>query len=268
MTLITFLILGIIIGGEAGIAWHLLSVIDLGSYSDGALMMGNIFFLLFGSLVGGIGGLFLWLLNKIIERSKKIRFWLINIALLLSIFRILLGSYVIPPIVTYARDNNITLLKIHSLFVDNYDIRDLNQQTATIKASEYGRLEAASFLIKAGAQLDLQDRYGFSALMSSAYGDGQSRKYITNRDSIDTRYCKIAVYLIQYGANINLANVQGENALILAAKTGDTCIIENLLQTNINVNHSDVYGRKAIDYAFRENYKKVVDMLLKAGAKF
>jgi len=258
MNSIIFLILGFLLGGEACIALHLLAVIHFGSYHDGALMQGNMIVLYFGSLVGIIIGFLAWFLGKKTKKIKIARFWLINMTFLIIIYRILLGSFVLPPVVKCARSDDITCLRIHDMFINNYEIRDLNGNTALIKAAEFGNFKAVNFLIEAGVLLDAQNKEGRSALMLSAE---------SYRGSMQD-HCKIATHLIQAGANVNLTSQDGKSALIIASFSGNKCIIDTLLKTKIEINHTDALGRTAIEYAASYNHTEIVDKLLEAGATF
>ncbi|MBP0001503.1 MAG: ankyrin repeat domain-containing protein [Cyanobacteria bacterium SID2] len=260
MNLAIFLILGLVLGGEACVALYLLYVIHFGSYHDGALVQGKAFFLSIGWLVGIILGILAWFLGKKTKKIKIARFWLINMAFLIIIYRILLGSFILPPVVECARSDNITCFKIHDIFINNYEIRNLNGNTALIKAAEFENLKAVDFLIESGALLDAKNKQGISALMvSSAEGYGHSSTQ---------NYCKVVTRLIQAGANVNLTNARGENALFFATKFGNIGIVDILLKTKIDINHTNTFGRTAIEYAARYNHTIVVNKLLEAGATF
>jgi ankyrin repeat protein len=94
-----------------------------------------------------------------------------------------------------------------------------------------------AFLIQNGAQPDVRDRNGNTALMTAVqigYGEG-------------------AQLLLGQGANVNAANARGETPLIMAVHNRDIALARTLLEVGANPNQTDTAsGMSARDYAARD----------------
>ena len=70
------------------------------------------------------------------------------------------------------------------------------------------------------------------------------------------------------GLDINIKNIEGLNALHLAAKFGLTCLAKILYRYGADINIKSTYGSKsALQFAREENHSELVDFLLKHGAE-
>lgn len=159
--------------------------------------------------------------------------------------------------------------------------------------------EIAKILIKSGADLDLQDNLGLTALAYSLLHDNDemskilidSKADIHVKITVKTGYMdvknvtflmlttnpEIAKKLIEVGVNIDaqadfksyMENMYLENitALILAIFNDNTPKAEVLINSGANVNIKDRYGRTALYYAKRNNNTKIVQMLIEKGAE-
>ncbi len=99
------------------------------------------------------------------------------------------------------------------------DLKSLNRYggTALIPASERGHVETVQTLIDAGVEVDHVNRLGWTALIEAiVLGDGSDK------------YQQIVTKLIQGGADVNLADRQGDTPLALAKQKGQRNIIEIL----------------------------------------
>lgn len=97
------------------------------------------------------------------------------------------------------------------------DFYTKNGQSALMKAAQGGHKAAVEVLLKAGAEVNLQDAEGNSSLHHLARILSE-----TSKDTLEL--------LIQKGANLELKNSQGETALNVAAKNSNTVGVELLVQ--------------------------------------
>ena len=252
------LIFGAVIGSQimtSHVFWVFIHQLD--SYSDPDLFLSRIFSLLIGGTLGSVVGIGLcFLLTRLKVNKKPIIALLVVLTLLTVSCRIFLGAKVIPSLVASAYSKNLRYLRLSIKLHKDLNRKDLNGQTALIKASEHGNSDFVTLLIEAGADLDARDDRGWTALMAAVYGKG-----FRNRG-----YCAIAVRLISAGADVNITNFRGENALMLASSVGDTCGVKKLIQSKSDVNAKDAFGVTALMRASREANIKVVKLLINADA--
>lgn len=86
----------------------------------------------------------------------------------------------------------------------NFNLQDIDGNTALICASKYNYIESVKMLINAGSNVNIQDKYGYTALMyASVNGHTECVKILLNEKSI----------------NINQQNNFGNTALSLSYKS-------------------------------------------------
>ena len=135
------------------------------------------------------------------------------------------------------RDPQHNLLKILIEVGANLDLQNKYKWTALMYAAEKSNkcssVETLKILIKAGASLDLQNKDGWTALMLAA-------RYSNKCSSVET--VKI---LIAADANLNLQNKDGWTALMLAARYYNTTSTEKTVRilieagANLNLQNKD-----------------------------
>jgi uncharacterized protein len=96
-----------------------------------------------------------------------------------------------------------------------------------------------------------QDENGFTALMLAATrGDAQSFAYLLKRQ-----------------ADVNLRNDIGQNALMIAGKTGYIPIVEAVIASGAAVSDLDNEGRSAIDWTITGgDFREIISLLISRGA--
>ncbi|MDF2367357.1 ankyrin repeat domain-containing protein [Sneathiella sp.] len=128
---------------------------------------------------------------------------------------------------------------------NNPNIRDLKKIPLLHHAAIAGVPKTVSVLIRHGAQVDLPDPFGNTALIqAAAYGSTAA-----------------AEILIEARADIDEENRQGETALIKAAKTGHKAVAMLLIEKGATLDLTDFTGRTALDHAKQNRHSDVVRVL-------
>lgn len=128
-----------------------------------------------------------------------------------------------------AAQGNISKIK-EFLEKDDVNARDpYSGDTALKIASFYGKTALVEFLLKKGANPNIQDNAGDTALMAVVF----------------VQPIAISHLLLKYGANPNTQNQNGETALMKAVWYTRKDIIEQLLAANVNLDLTDKNGTSA-----------------------
>lgn len=126
--------------------------------------------------------------------------------------------------------------------------------TTLMMAAMTGRLEVMSSLLDCGATIDLQSPDGTTALLAAcAYAR-------TTRDIAGVEL------LLTRGADPNLANTEGNDALMLCARHGLVEGIVALIKAGAKPTQQNRHGTTALMQAARGHLVETVRVLLKAGA--
>ena len=110
-----------------------------------------------------------------------------------------------------------------------------NKLTPLMIAAEKGHINALTLLIKFGADVDLQDKNGKTALHHAVYGSDVS--------------CEILSCLIGSGADVNAGTNNGVTPLIIAAENGHINAVTSLVKCGANVDLQDSDGKTALHHA-------------------
>jgi ankyrin repeat protein/WD40 repeat protein len=162
----------------------------------------------------------------------------------------------------------------------------LNGETELIVATRYFMVDIVTKLCEMGANLDVQDSNGWSALHYAAYfgydqlvellvakganinnrQDGTNRAFdgntplmlATNQNNVET-----VKLLIRLGANVNLSTAYEWTPLLVASYNGSTDIIELLLGNQAKPTFTSLYGNKQglVSVAETAKQQKVLDLL-------
>ena len=116
------------------------------------------------------------------------------------------------------------------------EFRDANDNTLLILAAVNGNTQGVKDLLKAGADVNIRNKWGMSALMYAAEGD--------HAGTVDA--------LLEGGADINARNNEGSTALMISAIHGCKYAAYALLEAGADVKIKNNNGKRAVDYA-REN---------------
>lgn len=128
--------------------------------------------------------------------------------------------------------------------------------TALMVAAHNGPLQNAEMLVSYGADINAVTGgrlAGNTALMSAASGDRP----------------EVIKYLLSLGVDVNAQTDQGLTALMIASQKGSIESVTTLLESKaINLQIRDKNGKHALNYAFEQGHKDIVEALIKAGARF
>ena len=123
--------------------------------------------------------------------------------------------------------------------------------TALLWAAYQSDAEMVRTLIEAGAELDARNYFGVTPLLqASRTGDAA-----------------VIELLIEAGADATLAHPEGETPLMAASRTGRVEALELLLAAGADVNATDSFQEQtALMWAATDGHLDAVDVLLEAGA--
>ena len=139
------------------------------------------------------------------------------------------------------------IIKLYPAFINE---QDKALMTGLMRAVEGQQLEVIKYLVGQGANLDLKNNKGKSALYLAA----------------EKQYYEIANFLIQNHADVNTKDSDGNTLLYVAIKLADVKLLRMLFDAKIDINLKDGEGYTVIQEAARSKQYDVLNMLLLAGA--
>ena len=120
-----------------------------------------------------------------------------------------------------------------------------------LEAARDGHAEVVRLLLAAGADVNAQNQFGYTALMGAAFHG----------------HFEVVRLLLAAGADVNTQDQGGSTALILAAINGHAEVVRLLLAAGANVNLQNQAGRTALMWAAQDGRADVVRLLLAVGAE-
>jgi hypothetical protein len=130
------------------------------------------------------------------------------------------------------------------------NLRNSAGQTALMRLDDDGTVEIVLALIDAGAKVNLKDEDGDSALTVAAAEEKPD----------------VLQALLDAGAKVNAKNKEGKTALMIAAENGNVENVKALLLAGADVRRKDKDGKTALNYARENDEKDVVEALIMYGA--
>lgn len=137
--------------------------------------------------------------------------------------------------------------------------------TSLINAVRNEALEQTTLLLEKNPDLSKVDKKGYSALHYSILNEDKkifdllidAGSSVNYKNSLLFISLKSNNYftnvLLDKKIKINSFNDENQTPLIVAVKNGNDDIVERLLSLKPNISHKDIYGYRAIDYAFMNN---------------
>lgn len=138
------------------------------------------------------------------------------------------------------------------------------KETILMRACSKGQIELVKHLIAKGADVNVQDENGSTALINAC---GSSFPGEEDDKEVMTKKLECAKLLVKAGVKINAQNNLGFSALSFAASLALEDICEFLLKNNADPNILDKQGMSALMWAAGNQSEKVVKLLLNAKAK-
>ena len=133
--------------------------------------------------------------------------------------------------------------------------RTNNTGTPLMIAAEKGHINAVTSLVECGANVDLQDKDGQTALHHAM-------------QSPQASICEVLSCLIKNGADVNAHTFHIETPLMLASRDGHVNVVTFLIKhgADVDLQHKD--GDTALHYAasFSDVFPEIVETLLNLGA--
>ncbi len=156
-------------------------------------------------------------------------------------------------------------------------------ETALWSASLYGYESIVKRLIQAGANVDVYDKDGRSALSRAAYEghEGIARLHLDHGAKLETRneigqtplalaaegrHEDVSRFLLDRGAQIEAQDQDGQTPLALAAMMGSEAVVKLLIERGADIDKRDLKKRTPLSLAAARGNEGVVRELLANGA--
>ena len=112
------------------------------------------------------------------------------------------------------------------------------------------RFEIFKFLLESGANVNLQDQSGKTALMIA------SKK----------GYIEFVKFLIKYSADTNVQDNEGSSAPMIACNEGNVTCVQSLIDKGADIDLQDKQGQTALMIALKKGHEECVKLLINNGA--
>lgn len=133
-------------------------------------------------------------------------------------------------------------------------------RTALIEAAAHGHADVMISLLKAGADVNLRDKYQVNALLAAVERKNHNRETVAIED------CLICVeLLLKYGADINAKDRYGNTPFIIAAKNDKKEIITLLADSGADIMIANSLGHNAAFYSKNNANKDLEQMFSSKG---
>jgi uncharacterized protein len=140
------------------------------------------------------------------------------------------------------------------------DAQDEYGQTALMHAAERGDAAVAGALLEGGANVNLTDKKGLTALLYSL--DDENMAHGEERVTLPKRRMEVAQrLLLAKGVDVNAANNDGETPLIRAVRLANVDMIKALMVRKADANRSDVFGDTAVTLAYASGKAELETLL-------
>lgn len=144
--------------------------------------------------------------------------------------------------------------EIEALLEKGIDTQGPYKRTPLILAAKNRYTDLAVALVEAGANPDIQDAFGYTALMCAI---------VSEEEGPDM---EMANALIRAGANVKLKNNDGETALHYAAYYHEPELVELLIDKGAELDVVNEWGETPLDRASNQGDETIIGILTQAGA--
>jgi ankyrin repeat protein len=146
------------------------------------------------------------------------------------------------------------------------DVQDKYGYTALILAQRYGRLEAVQELVRAGATLDVQDDNGRTALIHAAMHTGYRHPQLWSGWGCDwlNRNAGTMNWLVRAGASLDVQDNRGMTALMQAVTLDcviPTATVQELIRAGAAIDVQDKNGKTALMWAVESSSSSVATLI-------
>jgi ankyrin repeat protein len=163
------------------------------------------------------------------------------------------------------------------------DKKDIEKRTPLRGAAEAGQEAVVRLLLSRGADTNIEDNDGWTALCYAAMGGHETivRLLVDHGADINIgdNHGQTALFcavlrghdttvrpLLDHGADINIGDISGRTTLCCAALGGNETIVPLLVDHGADTNIRDNIGRRALYYAALGGHETIVRLLIKYGA--
>ncbi|ETN04134.1 hypothetical protein PPTG_23671, partial [Phytophthora nicotianae INRA-310] len=117
---------------------------------------------------------------------------------------------------------------------------------ALLAACRCGKLKAVQDLLVRGADINVQDPRGKSALVYAAM----------------TGHTEVVSLLVEHGANLEVTSADGKTPLAFAVSRGNTNVVDILLKAGANIGFQLPSGDTVLHIACEHGYLAITELLL------
>nr|QBK87204.1 MAG: ankyrin repeat protein [Marseillevirus LCMAC201] len=162
-----------------------------------------------------------------------------------------IGNMPNEDLIKAVKSNNLEL--VEKLLVEgaNVDIQNTRGETALMLAAHSGHAPIVELLLNKNAKVDIKDTGGITALMYAA----------------NNGHAPIVKLLLNKNAQVDIKDTNKMTALMYAANNRNTLIVKLLLNKNAQVDIKDTNKMTALMYAAQSGNTRIVKLLLNKNAQ-
>jgi ankyrin repeat protein len=137
-------------------------------------------------------------------------------------------------------------------YLDSENINEFNEEfiTPLMMASRLGRYYIVKYLVEQGADINLRSPDdGYSPLL----------------DALSSQHEKIALYLMENGANVIVKGSDGNIPIMFAIEYGQVKAAEKLIELDCDITTTTMWGVNALHGACKNGHFKIVQLLIQKG---
>jgi len=162
-------------------------------------------------------------------------------------------------VVSWANDSTLFGQLLNKLEDEDEDFLDIDYQdersfSAIHYACSNGNLEMTEALLNKGCRSDIMDKDGNTPLLFAASQPASNEHF------------QLLISLIEFGADPNVQNFNGDTPLHLASLNGNNSMVAFLIENGANVNAKNLEGSSPLHLAVSAGHLEIVSYLATHGA--